>query len=361
MTRVIRYDAGKPFKAARQDGTGWLRVPATVSRVGVLEYRQKDGSIRRELRLPEEVFKADSLATLEQVPVTLEHPGTQSGLLDADTAKAFSVGQVGERVERDGDFIRANLMITDSKAIKEVEKGRREVSAAYMLNLEFTPGTHPIFGRYDAIQRDITYNHVAITKAGRAGREVRLHLDSDAVEVFQEDPVMVKVKINGVEFEVSEQVAQALAADNARRDSEAAATKARADSAEAALETEKKTRVDSATQIKEGVKARLDVERKAAAILGSSVKLDDLSDRDLMVQTVAKAQPAMSDKMKDAEDAYVKAAFDIAVSGHSSTPSQKVLSVAKDAEDLATAETGAAEARKKMIEANRNAWKPKSK
>ena len=34
-----------------------------LTRVGIFEYRRPDGSIRRELRLPEEVFAPESLAS----------------------------------------------------------------------------------------------------------------------------------------------------------------------------------------------------------------------------------------------------------------------------------------------------------
>jgi hypothetical protein len=37
-------------------------------------YRNPDGSDRRELRLPEEVFKADSLETLRDATVIEGHP-----------------------------------------------------------------------------------------------------------------------------------------------------------------------------------------------------------------------------------------------------------------------------------------------
>jgi hypothetical protein len=42
-----------------------------LTRVGIFEYRRPDGSIRRELRLPEEVFAQESLASYKGKPVIL--------------------------------------------------------------------------------------------------------------------------------------------------------------------------------------------------------------------------------------------------------------------------------------------------
>ncbi len=358
MDRVTRFDVGKATKAARTDA-GFLKVPASIARVGVLSYAQKDGSVRRELCLPEEVFHADSLASLEQMPVTLEHPATANGLLDASTTKQFAVGAVGERIEKDGERIKTNLMIHDAKAIKEIEGGRQQVSAGYTTRLEFAPGVHPEFGPYDAIQRDRRYNHVAITRAGRAGPSVRLHLDSDAAEVSEQRGflVMEKLKIAGVEFEAPAQTAQAVAAEFARKDSEAAAQKARADSAEAALATEKQARKDSEdpAKFRAAVDARLSLERKAAGVLGAAVKLDTLSDQEIMAQVIAKANPAMSDKLKDASADYVKAAFDFATANFKPEPSKKVAEVRSD-NGKGEVKGDAQTAREQMIERNRNAW-----
>ena len=44
---------------------GFIQDSPVIGRVGILEYRQPDGSIRKELRPPEEAFHADSLATLK--------------------------------------------------------------------------------------------------------------------------------------------------------------------------------------------------------------------------------------------------------------------------------------------------------
>ena len=60
LANVIRYDIGELSAVERTD-QGFLRAPAKITRTGVFNYRKADGSIRRELRTPAEVFTSGSL------------------------------------------------------------------------------------------------------------------------------------------------------------------------------------------------------------------------------------------------------------------------------------------------------------
>lgn len=351
----VRSDAGVAGKAVKADN-GWLKVPATISRTGVLTYRFADGSTRKELRLPDEVFKADSLASLQMVPVTLSHPPTSSGLLDAGNTKLHSIGSVGETIQHDESTIQAVLMITDAKAIAAIEAGTKQISAGYTTCLEFTPGTYQ-GERYDAIQRDIRYNHVAVVKSGRAGPGARLHLDA-ATEVAER--VMEKITINGVDFEVSKECAQAYKVTCDAAKTELSKQSARGDSLEATLATERKARTDAEDpeKIKKAVKARLDLERSASAVL-KGVKLDALSDAEIMTQVVTKVYPTMAEKMKTAEAAYVQASFDMAIAAPVQT--SEGLTRARQGEDPTTVRADGAktseQVRLDFIKVQNEAWK----
>ena len=61
-------------RPAEKTDEGFLVARAPVTSIGVFTYRNPDGSERRELRLPEEVFAEESLATLRMKPLTLLHP-----------------------------------------------------------------------------------------------------------------------------------------------------------------------------------------------------------------------------------------------------------------------------------------------
>jgi hypothetical protein len=96
---AMRFDRGELRGAATRTDEGYIRADAIVTRVGVLTYRNKDGTLRRELRHPDDVFSAESLASLKLIPVTNEHPPGR--LVNADNAKELSSRQHwGERAPR---------------------------------------------------------------------------------------------------------------------------------------------------------------------------------------------------------------------------------------------------------------------
>ena len=58
----------------RTTDEGFLIGVACVTNTGIFPYMLPDGTIRNELRLPEEVFADDSLETLKGKPLTDDHP-----------------------------------------------------------------------------------------------------------------------------------------------------------------------------------------------------------------------------------------------------------------------------------------------
>lgn len=353
MVAVNRYDTNRIGKVIRRPN-GHLLVPATLARTGVQVYRNPDGSLRRELRLPEEVFNEDAMASLELVPVTLEHPPE---MLNADNTAKYSKGSTGENVTRDGRFVKGRIAVTDTAAVEAVEKGdAEEISIGYKCRLEHAPGTYE--GQaYDYIQRDIRANHVCLTRKARGGSDIRIHLD--AAESVAPEDITLKIKINGKEFEVGDDLAAAVEAE--RKDSKDAADKvtARADSLADDLAKAQKTpaTADDKT-IREAVKARRDLERKAESVGLVSDKFDSMSDRDVMVAAVEHVYPARKGKLKDASEAYVQARFDAAVEDKAVEPSEENANLREDAEDAQRVERqdGGKDERAKFIAEQRNAW-----
>ena len=87
MKEVIRFDS-IPIGSTYYTEEGYLRDCPIVTTCGVFEYANPDGSIRRELRLPEEVFKAESLKTYKGKPVVITH---RAGLITKDRVEDFEV------------------------------------------------------------------------------------------------------------------------------------------------------------------------------------------------------------------------------------------------------------------------------
>lgn len=149
---------------AEKTSEGFLIDTPVLGRVGIQIYRNSDGSIRREYRPPEEVFAADSLATFAGKPVTIGHPSAMV------TSKSRNiVGSIAGDAFQDGDHVRARVVLHDDRAVDMVEKhGVKELSLGYTVEIDHTPGEYK-GAKYDAIQRNVRINHLAVVKEGRAG------------------------------------------------------------------------------------------------------------------------------------------------------------------------------------------------
>jgi hypothetical protein len=187
---------------------GYIRAKAVVTRAGVFSYANADGSERKELRLPEDVFHSDAISTMRLIPVTNGHPHEK--LVTAENAKRLAVGFTGDIVEQDGDHVLANLVITDAETVKIVkEQGRRELSLGYTVDLIPQEGEYN-GERYDYKQTNIRYNHLALVDNARAGSAARIKLDGDDAVQIDGEKVMAnkrKIKIDAIDYMVDEPVA----------------------------------------------------------------------------------------------------------------------------------------------------------
>lgn len=151
---------------------GYLIDNPILTRVGIFEYHNPDGTIRRELRLPEEVFAAESLASYKGKPVILTH---EAGLVDVENVQQEHIGTILSEGIQDGDNVRAQIVIHDAESL---DYGLRELSLGYTQTPDETPGVwngQP----YDAIQRNIQINHLALVEKARAGEQARLNIDGE--------------------------------------------------------------------------------------------------------------------------------------------------------------------------------------
>jgi hypothetical protein len=167
---------------------GFYRADAHVARVGIYEYRNDDGTIRCELRSHEEVSDPESLASYDTAPVTLNHPVNPDGTpgeVNADNVRRLKVGTLAGAARMDDDHVAATVQVEDAAAIKRAKAGTQELSPGYRIDLDETPGADPRYaypgnptGRYDAVQRGIRVNHVALVDHARGGRTTRLRIDA---------------------------------------------------------------------------------------------------------------------------------------------------------------------------------------
>jgi hypothetical protein len=302
---------------------GYLRGRAIVTRTGVFRYLNQDGSERLELRHPDDILRDDSLSTLRQIPVTVDHPGE---LVNVDNAATLSVGLTGETVTVDGQHIVAPITITGKSGIDAVAQGIRELSLGYRVDLKEEAGEYN--GQpYTHRQTNVRYNHCAIVAQARAGQMARINLDGAAVLSVETDhkeakPMTVKVNLDGIEYDAAPEVKKALEkvnADLATANADAARTKAdmqkeydalkgKMDALKEEMDKMKEDRGDAA--IAQMVKARVDLLSRAGKLIDVTAHAD-ATDRAIM-EAAIKARNDKAD-MTGKSDDYVAARFDAVI------------------------------------------------
>lgn len=336
MKQVKRYLSCVKIDAKnlKLDDNGFFRAKAFATRTGVFTYKKADGTIYNELRLPEEVFNDESMMTLEMVPITNNHPADK--LVTPTNAKKLQVGMTG-KVSKNDNFIETNIVVTDQSTIDDImSKGKVELSCGYFADMEETAGVWE-GQRYDCIQRNIRYNHLAIVDKGRAGREAKIHIDGDdAVEVLEikkEIEMKLKpIKLDGKEYNVDAETAEDLQKKIDELEKKLDGLKAKQDEMNKQknnddkkaselqakvdhFEAEKKkaeTKNDGAekqAEINKAVKERLVLVKKAELFLDSEAIEKIETEREIKVACIKKVREDFSDEGKS--DDYINAAFDL--------------------------------------------------
>ncbi len=274
---------------------GFLMVPARISRVGIQEYTaielglndSEPNKVLKIFRPEKEVFNESSMKSFANKPVTDNHPAM---LVDSTNAKEFMVGMSGHEITKDGDFVSAQLVITDAIAIKNIEDGKVELSNGYTCDIDWTSGTNGKNEQFDAIQRNIKGNHIALVTKGRAGSDCRL------ADTKHENKNNMKVTIDGVDYEVSDQACQAV--------SKLQKTLADAQNELSEKEKEAKDKDDELEEAKKKAKKTTDALQAklddAESNKPTAKQLDQMvSDRSTLIDNVRKIKPDIELKDKD--------------------------------------------------------------
>lgn len=340
-----------PFERTTE---GFLKGRAIVTCCGVFTYKRADGTLQRELRLPEEVFAPATLESLKLKPVTLNHP---TELVTPENADMLQVGSLGDNPSStnqeynwngeptdwkkltDGLNVAVDMIITKKDAIDAVINGKQGLSMGYTCDIEMAePGSTWCGVEYDYIQRNIKYNHCAIVDAGRAGDNAKIELRVDSADAVLEDKLVTKdggtkmlkkINLDGIDYEAEESVIKALNTEKKRADAAVAelskfkedsakelsvmtaerdTQKERADKAEEDLAKAKAEALDS-TKLDEAVNARIDLYKNAEKA-GVEVK-NDMKDADIKKAVIAKVFPKANLDGKDS--AYIDARYDATV------------------------------------------------
>ena len=390
-----------PFERTNE---GFLRGRAIVTSIGVFTYKRKDGTVQRELRLPEEIFAFDTLNSMKLKPVTLNHPNE---LVTSENADRLQVGSLGDNPTSttqwhnepwdkvtDGINCAIDMVITKKDAIDAVLNGKQALSMGYTCDLEAAqPGAAWCGIEYDFIQRNIRYNHCAIVDAARAGDNAKIELRADSEDAVLEDMVfykktdggtqmLKKINLDGIDYEAEAEVIKALqrADEKAKKTEEDACEQKKSMDKKVAdlenkekelekriseLEAERdsaKDKADSLEKDLEKAKAdsadpkRLDEEDKEKMKLlhnAEKAKVEvkaDMSDMDIKKAVIISAFP--NAKFDGKDDVYIQARYDATVEMLEERNDAKNRQVTSDLPPEAHADEN--DARNRMIERMKN-------
>lgn len=301
LRSVIRLDS-LPLNQTYYTPEGYLVDRPILTSTGIFEYLNPDGSIRRELRLPEDVFDPESLKSYKGRPIIITH---DAGLVTTDNVKENAIGTILTEGYRSGDDVRAEIIIHDTVGMKKA--GLKELSLGYNLDLEETPGEWN-GQHYDAIQRNIRINHLALVGEARAGEQARLNIDSRDHNLLKGGKVMAHKKTTRGDGVLSpEDLAKAIEEYKARRAArlaekadneekpaeETATTEVATDNAEVAATAEEETVV--ATDNEEETAVEPSTEEQVQLVKDRRDRRDEAGDP----ETVEEAQGVIAQQDED--------------------------------------------------------------
>lgn len=171
MTIQMRDDIAVDRSTVRVTRDGYLVATPRIARTGIQDYLgsevgRPDMPRVRVYRPESEVFSDATVRSMAHRPVTNDHPPVP---VDKTNWKRYAVGVTADEVMRDGNFARVPMMLADEAAIADLEAGKSQLSLGYSTDLDWTPGVTADGQQFDAVQRNIRVNHLAVVSRARGG------------------------------------------------------------------------------------------------------------------------------------------------------------------------------------------------
>jgi hypothetical protein len=342
---VRRQDRGELLGSKPGPG-GSLLVTGYAAREGVLVYRNADGTTTREF-VPLKTLK-DSAKTLGRAAVTLEHPDED---VTPENVGELGVGDVGSKITiHDDGYVEVTAAVRRADALEAVRAGKVELSPGYSVRIDPTPGEHPVYGRYDAVQVERVVNHLAIVDRARGGETIRIRADSAVATTvigaskpthpgmprsggrvntrflallsllgitqrIDSDDAAIDAAVDAV-GKRKDAADRSISEAQARHDAAINDLKAKLTAAEAARDVEKKRADDASAElatIKASETARADAAaRTELETLATGMGLDPKASPDTKALKRAIATKHLGELKADADDSYVAVVVDIA-------------------------------------------------
>ncbi len=177
---VIRAAMDYADSARRFDINGWYEIKGNpLSRVGVFPYLGKTlgpkfepDRIYNVLRPEEELANPDCIESFRLLPWINDHEMLGPDASGYTPAEAKGVqGVIGEEIYFQDGILYGNIKVFSNVLAELIESGKKQLSAGYRCLYEQASGIWNGI-KYDAVQRHIRGNHLALVAEGRMGPQV---------------------------------------------------------------------------------------------------------------------------------------------------------------------------------------------
>ncbi|MGE8630439.1 DUF2213 domain-containing protein [Achromobacter denitrificans] len=178
------------------DVNGYLLVRDNpITKVGVFPYLGREigapdaDRIYQVYRPQEELEKPETIASANLVPWIDEHEFL--GVEGTPAEKKGVQGTTGESARFEYPYLRNSIRAYSDFMKNLIDRGKVELSPSYRCRYEFSEG---VFDgqRYDAIQRDIRFNHLASVEEGRTGPDVAVQ---DCLTITYDSAEFIKMEL----------------------------------------------------------------------------------------------------------------------------------------------------------------------
>lgn len=178
------------------DVNGYLLVRDNpITKVGVFPYLGREigapepDRIYQVYRPQEELENPETIASANLVPWIDEHEFL--GVEGTPPEKKGVQGTTGESARFEYPYLRNSIRAYSDFMKNLIDRGKVELSPSYRCRYEFSEGAFD-GQRYDAIQRDIRFNHLASVEEGRTGPDVAVQ---DCLTITYDSAEFIKMEL----------------------------------------------------------------------------------------------------------------------------------------------------------------------
>lgn len=326
-----RYDRVEITETAKEDGNGFLNYDLVAVRAGVYPYVDREtGEVTYELKHPDDLLKNETIQQLNNLPITDGHPYK---LVSIDNARELVKGWTHEKVKVENGDVVNKATVFDSRLIADIVTGnKKECSLGFLCDVVEEEGIYE-GQRYNRRQMNFKFNHLAMVNKGRCGPECSAKLDekedfavqirTDEVDQYQKNKDKgrdgkMKIKLDGVEYEVPEVVASRITSLEEKNDElnkTVGQLEGKLDGKDDEINKLKQKNEDleknqvSETKLDEAIEARLKLVQDASKVLGEDYDFKGKTERAVKVDAI-KSYSGDEFTGEGKSDEYINARFD---------------------------------------------------